>query len=737
MTSENSNNAASDPSDVPITSLNSDAAGPSEFGEISERPEGPDTPASPDHQSFWLWVMCLTGVDYFSTLGYLPYIAYTATGELAPIATILLVLVTLGGALPIYAYVASRSPFGMGSISLLERVVKGWSGKLLVLTLLGFVATAFLFTKTLSASDAAEHLVENPIVIRGIATVTGSEPPRESETKGEHADQAKGHGHPRTHSKARDRQRLFFTMILLVILGGTFLRGFKEVIGLAVAIVGVYLFLNACIILSGFAYLFGHPESFTAWLGALEDPAKWNFDGWPVNQSGFAIGGGGIPWGIILLVCLLYFPKLALGLSGFETGLMVMPLIKGDPDDDRKNPQGRIRNTRKLLLTAAVIMCFYLLGSAMVVTLLISPEALQDGGPAANRALAYVAHGHGADATGPHTLITPSLFGNSFGTIYDLATVVILWFAGASAMAGLLNLIPQYLPRYGMAPEWAKAIRPLILLFTALNLLITWIFNASVQAQSGAYATGVLVFIFSGCAATLIDRWQNKPEGEGKERVFWWLSLVNFGLITVIFAYTTVSIMVNAPDGIFIALCVILIILVTSIISRVRRSTEPRFIGFQFTDPPSRLLWDSLKLLEFPVLVPHRPGARSLAEKEQAIRDEHRLTPEVPIVFLQVELGDVSEFWQTPTMEIIQEEGRFIIRVTRSASIAHVIATIGLELSKHGSPPEIHFGWSDENPLAATLGFLLFGEGNVPLMVRNLVRRAEPDEANQPRVIVG
>ncbi|MGF1581748.1 MAG: amino acid transporter [Gemmataceae bacterium] len=698
----------------------------------SDDPGESQTPAPSDHQSFWLWVMCLTGVDYFSTLGYLPYIAYVATGELAPIATILLVLVTLGGALPIYAYVASRSPHGMGSISLLERVVKGWSGKLLVLTLLGFVATAFLFTKTLSASDAAEHLIENPLVIQGMNYLTGEE------TKAGLKEAAGGQQHSGHHSIAHDRQRLVFTMILLVVLGGTFLRGFKEVIGLAVAIVGVYLFLNACIILSGIAYLVQHPESLTTWLGALEDPTKWNFEGWPVNQTGFAIGGGqGIPWGVILLVCLLYFPKLALGLSGFETGLMVMPLIRGDKDDDKKNPQGRIRNTRKLLVTAAVIMCFYLLGSAMVVTMLISPEALREGGPAANRALAFVAHGHGADANGIDTNINPWLFGNFFGTLYDLATVVILWFAGASAMAGLLNLIPQYLPRYGMAPEWAKAIRPLILLFTGLNLIITWMFNADVQLQSGAYATGVLVFIFSGCAATLIDRWQTRPEEGGMKQVMWWLSIVNFGLITLIFAYTTISIMFNAPDGILIALCVILIILITSIISRIRRSTELRFIGFEYADSQTRFLWDSLKLLEFPVLVPHRPGTRSLPEKEQAIREEHRLTQEVPIVFLEVELGDVSEFWLTPSMEIIQEEGRFIIRVTRSASIAHVIAAIGLELSKHGSPPEIHFGWSDDNPLAATLGFLLFGEGNVPLMVRNLVRRAEPEAEKQPRVIVG
>src|SRR3954471_10489131 len=159
-------------------------------------------------QSFWLWVMCLTGVDYFSTLGYQPSIAFEATGLLTPFATVILVLVTLFGAYPVYAYVAGQSPHGQGSIAMLEHLMKGWWAKLLVLILLGFAATDFVITKTLSAADAAEHIIKNPLW--------------PSSLSGSHA-------------------QLLLTMGLLVMLGAMFLRGFREVIGIAVVLVTAYL----------------------------------------------------------------------------------------------------------------------------------------------------------------------------------------------------------------------------------------------------------------------------------------------------------------------------------------------------------------------------------------------------------------------------------------------------------------------------------------------------------------
>jgi hypothetical protein len=144
-----------------------------------------------------------------------------------------------------------------------------------------------------------------------------------------------------------------------------------------------------------------------------------------------------------------------------------------------------------------------------------------------------------------------------------------------------------------------------------------------------------------------------------------------------------------------------------------------------------------MRHLEFPVLVPHRPGHHTIEQKDERMRRVHRLDDDVPIVFVEAVLGDPSEFEQNPLLEVTQVEGRFILRLRRCVSIAHAVATVALELSKTGKPPEIHFGWSDENPMAANFSFLLFGEGNVPWMVRELIARAEPDSKVRPRVIIG
>lgn len=634
----------------------------------------------PEHQSFWLWVMCLTGVDYFSTLGYQPSIAFEAVGLLAPLATIVLIAVTLGCALPVYSHVAEESPLGHGSIAMLERLLHGWTAKFLVLVLLGFAATDFIITQTLSAADAAEHLIHNPLW---------------------------------QDTAPLFQSQMFLTMALLVLLGGMFLRGFKEVIAIAVVIVGVYLVLNVIVLASGMAYLVFHSSLVSKWWASVLS-GDWHMTAGHSGQGLLAAIGA----------CLIFFPKLALGLSGFETGVAVMPLVRGEHGDDPHRPMGRIRNTRKLLATAAIIMSCMLLGSSIVTAMLIDPVAIVTEGQAANRALAFVAHGESK------LLINP-MFGELFGTIYDASTVAILWFAGASAMSGLLNLVPRYLPRFGMAPRWAEAVRALVLVFTGINLVVTWIFGASVIKQGGAYATGVMVLMSSGAIAVVIDSWL-KSTGPWWRRLHW-----GYLVATFVFLYTTVAIIFEKPDGIKIAGAFVCSVLVISIISRTRRSTELRFEKFEFVDETSRFLWDALRHLEFPVLVPHRPGHHTIAQKDEKIRRVHRLAPNVPIVFVEATVGDPSEFHHNPMIEVTEQDERFVLRLTRCVSVAHAVATVALELSKTGKPPEIHFGWSGESPLAANIGFLLFGEGNVPWLVRELILRAQPDPTKQPRVIIG
>jgi hypothetical protein len=619
----------------------------------------PSASETEHHSQPWWKVMCLTGVDYYSTLGYQPGIAALAAGVLSPVATLVLVVLTLAGALPIYRRVARESPHGQGSIAMLEKLLPQWKGKLLVLVLLGFVATDFVITMTLSAADASAHAIENPFFPSFL------------------------HG-----------QQVLVTLVLLAALGAVFLKGFTEAIGIAVTLVGAYLALNVVVVVVSLVHVAQAPKLVLDWENLL-------------------VGQYHNPW-LMIGVALLVFPKLALGLSGFETGVAVMPQVRGAAGDTAGRPEGRIRNTRKLLTTAAVTMSVFLISTSFITSVLIPQQEFQSGGEANGRALAYLAHEY---------------LGSAFGTVYDVSTIGILWFAGASAMAGLLNIVPRYLPRYGMAPDWVRSNRPLVLVFLVIAFGITVIFQADVDAQGGAYATGVLVLISSAALAVMLSALRKRQRA----------ATVGFAVITAVFAYTTIVNIIERPDGVKIASFFIVAIIVTSFVSRATRSLELRFTEVDF-DSTARRLIDEQAATGQIQLIANEPDARDEQEyvdKEREQREDNHIPAGDPVMFLEITIGDASDFTTELTVRGEERFGYRILKVT-SPTVANAIAAILLKIRDDtGVVPHVYFAWAEGNPFLFLFHYLFSGAGDVPPVTREVLRRAEPDPELRPAVHVG
>jgi hypothetical protein len=609
-------------------------------------PKGVQGHADAEHA--WWHVMCLTGVDYFSTLGYQPGIAFLAAGALSPLATLILVLVTLFAALPVYRRVAEASPNGQGSIAMLEQLFPQWKGKVFVLVLLGFATTDFVITMTLSAADAAAHFTHNPFTPRWMSS------------------------------------QMVVTLLLLSILGGIFLKGFKDAINVAVFLVGAYLLLSGMVTITALQHVIQNPHLFVNWKNAL----------YSHHGSVFAMVG----------VSLILFPKLALGLSGFETGVAVMPLVKGADLADR------VRNTRKLLTTAALIMSAFLMATSIATTLLIPPAAFEAGGLANGRALAYLAHQY---------------LGNTFGSIYDVSTILILAFAGASAMAGLLNLIPRFLPRFGMAPEWARASRPLVFLFMAIAFGVTYLFHADVDAQGGAYATGVLVLITSAAIAVTIHLW--------KRPLLRWAFLG----MSLIFIYTTLLNIVERPEGIKIASFFIVAMVVSSLISRALRSTELRIHSIQLDDRAVELLEDDEdRVIRVVARRPKIESEEDLDVIDSKLRYYHSLSPDECLFFFEVERGDASDFGEN-LLVTGERVGKHRILRAKSPVVANAFAALLIDLEKRtGKVPHVYFKWHEGNPLKNVFAFLFLGEGDAAPLTHEVLRRAVIDPKHRPVVHV-
>jgi hypothetical protein len=602
----------------------------------------------------WYMVIWLSGVDYFSTLAYQPGIALIAAGALSPPATLVLVLVTILGALPVYAMVARRSYAGQGSIAMLENLLNGWSSKIFVLVLLGFAATDFVITMTLSAADAARHATANPLL----------------------------------HPYLGDAN-MSLTIGLLAILASIFLRGFTEAIEVATAVAIPFLVLNLIVLGGGLMEILHHPELISRWRFDLTAHGDW---------TGVVVASG------------IIFPKLALGLSGFETGVAVMPLISDgrEKHEGEESPQSRglpverIQATRKLLVVAVAIMGIFLILSSFVTTLLIPEDAYKSGGLASGRTVAYLAH---------------HMLGDAFGTVFDISTIFILWFAGASAMAGLISLIPRYLPRFGMAPRWVSYRRPMVLVLFVIDLGVTLVFHASVEAQGSAYATGVLVLILSAAIAVAIALSREFREHPRRPASLFILCAYFWG-VSVLFVYTVIDNVIERPEGVIISSVFIIGILTLSAVSRYWRARELRVVDITFVDSDSAELWKALVGKKIN-LVPYRaadPVSRS--RKAYGIRRHYTITG--PLAFIHVNLLDNrSEFVAPLRVRVRREEDSFVIEVSGAIAIANTIAYISELLD----PLSIFLELTRQNLMVQALRYILWGEGEVGLMVYQILLR--------------
>lgn len=668
------------------------------------------------YRTHWPWVAAVVGIDYLSSLAYQPSVAFSAAGLLAPIVTIGLVAVTLFGVLPLYWYLAERSPHGLGSTGLLERLIPGWRGKFLVLVVLSLVATDLIFTRTFSAAEAAEHLVH-------------SQAPGWQSALQSTCDQAIELVHQfDTETKypflAKWDRRLVVTLILLIvgsIVAWWFRRGVtRGLVRMTALALAIYAILTAVIVGSGLLFLAQHPEWVERWWDGIQT-GTWQF-----AQRSYPIEG----WPTLLLISLVLFPQVALGLSGYELVLTTMPMIRLRTGDSHEHPRSRIWGTRYVLVTLALVMSIFLLGSTLVTTVLIPAEAFAIDGQAANRSLAYLASGNPLNRDLAPTEVCP-WFGTTFGLIYDLSTVLVLTMSGITVMLGMRDLIPPYLYRLGMDWAWSRRFGVVMYLFVLLKLAVTYAYDANPDTQRGAYLTGVLGLFAVAAFTAGLDVWRRRMGS-------WYLFRISplFLTLFVLFLGSVVVVARVQPAGAIMALWFVIATLLLSMMTRFFRTTELRYRAFEFTDEASRELWEGLIVNDIPVVVPMRPNGHTPAEKEREIRQLHRVPAEMAVVFLKAELADASDFYQLPLISVEREDGRVIVTMRRCASVPHAIAAAALEIAREGKVPEIHLGWSSEHPLTANLNFVLFGQGNVPWMVYELIQSADCPPERRPRVMV-
>ena len=210
-------------------------------------------------------------------------------------------------------------------------------------------------------------------------------------------------------------------------------------------------------------------------------------------------------------------------------------------------------------------------------------------------------------------------------------------------------------------------------------------------------------------------------------------------MIAAIFLYTTIVNMAERPEGLKIASIFIATIICTSLISRVLRSTELRVAGVRRT--PRRDVSSRRPRASAPIrIIANRPDKGDRAEYENKLseaRDSHHLAPNEPVLFVEVRPGDASEFSEVLNVEGAEVDEFKVLRC-QSPAIPNAIAALLLYLRDTTKViPHAYFGWTEGNPIAYLLKFLVFGEGDTAPVTREVLRQTEDDPLLRPRIHVG
>jgi len=296
-------------------------------------------------------------------------------------------------------------------------------------------------------------------------------------------------------------------------------------------------------------------------------------------------------------------------------------------------------------------------------------------------------------------------------------------------MAGLLNIVPRYLPRYGMAPEWTRATRPLVLIYMAIGFALTLLFRADVDAQGGAYATGVLVLMTSAAVAVTLSVWRNAHPVKG----------VCFGVVTLVFVYTTSVNVIERPDGLKIGAFFIAAIVLSSLVSRVWRTTELRIGKITLDSEAQRFIdeMDAQGELRIIANQPRRCDDAEYSHREQDQREDNNIPSNEPIVFLEIYVRDASDFSTDLNIHGF-EVGRHRVLRGESAAVANAIAGFLLYVRDDKEKvPHAYFNWTEGNPLLYLIHYVLSGEGDVAPVTREVLRKAEPDAQRRPAIHAG